>query len=95
MRKALLAPGVAHAETPPECASAQQVGSTVHGKFADFHVTVAVTTDDGGDHGKVVGALHDREVWSNAAATVDRCTRASGRVALGEDGWSACTSRRR
>jgi hypothetical protein len=127
MRKALLAPGVAHAETPPGCASAQQIKSTVHGKFADnttaasvkqfagcgknwghvlvwadwasrhrlFHVTVAVTTDDGRDHGKVVGALHDREVWSNAAATVDRCTRASGRVALGEDGWSACTSRRR
>ena len=122
----LLAPGVAHAETPPGCASAQQIGSTAHVKFADntiaasvkqfagcgknwgyvfvwadwasrhrlFHVTVAVTTDDGRDHGKVVGALNDREVWSNAAATVDRCTRALGRVALGEDGWSAYTSRR-
>jgi hypothetical protein len=41
----LLAPGVAHAETPPGCAT-------------------------------------------------DRCTRAFGRVALGEDGWSSCTARR-
>ena len=122
----LLAPGVAHAETPPGCASAQQIGSTAYVKFADnttaasvkqfagcgknwgyvfvwadfaarhdqFHVTTAVATDDNVNHGKVIGRLDQREVWSKAANTVNRCTRAVGVVSLGEDGWSAYTSRR-
>ncbi|MCP2244475.1 hypothetical protein [Lentzea aerocolonigenes] len=117
----LLAPGVAHAETPPGCASAQQIGSTARVKFADdttaasvkqfarcgknwgyvfvwadwasrhtlFHVTVAVTTDDGRAHGKDGGGLNDREAWSKATSTIDRCTRA-----LGEDGWSSSTTRK-
>lgn len=123
---ALLSPGVAHAETVPGCASAQQIGSTAYVKFADgstaasvkqfagcgknwgyvfvwadwasrhdlFHVTAAVTTDDGVDHGKVTGSLDQREVWSKGVATLDKCTRAMGRVALGEDGWGAYSSRR-
>lgn len=45
--------------------------------------------------GKAVGGLDDREVWSTAASTIDRCTRALGRAALGEDGWSASTTKRR
>jgi hypothetical protein len=123
---ALLVPGVAQAETPPGCSSAQQIGSTAYVKFADgttaasvkqfagcgsnwsyvfvwadwasrhddFHVVTAVTTDDNVDHGKVIGRLNQREVWSKPADTVNRCTRAMGRVALGEDGWSAYTGRR-
>jgi hypothetical protein len=123
---ALVAPGVAHAETPPGCASAQQIGSTAYVKFADgttaasvkqfagcgknwgyvfvwadwaakhdlFHVTAAVTTDDGKNHGKVIGRVDQREVWSNAASTVNQCTRALGVVSLGEDGWSAYSSKR-
>ncbi len=122
----LLAPGVAHAETPPGCASAQQIGSTAYVKFADgstaasvkqfagcgknwgyvfvwadfaskhdlFHATAAVTTDDNVNHGKVIGRVDQREVWSKGTDTVDRCTRALGVVSLGEDGWSAYTSRR-
>ncbi|MEU0881267.1 hypothetical protein ABZ345_21875 [Lentzea sp. NPDC005914] len=122
----LLAPGVAHAETPPGCASAQQIGSTAYVKFADgstaasvkqfagcgknwgyvfvwadfaakydqFHVVVSVKTDDGLDHGKVIGRLDQREVWSKGTSTINECTRAAGIVALGEDGWSANTSRR-
>ncbi|HEX8867908.1 MAG TPA: hypothetical protein VF821_19775 [Lentzea sp.] len=122
----LLAPGVAHAETPPGCGSAQQIGATAYVKFADgstaasvkqfagcgknwgyvfvwaefaskhdlFHVTTAVTTDDNVNHGKVIGRLDQREVWSKGTDTVNRCTRALGVVSLGEDGWSAYTSRR-
>jgi hypothetical protein len=122
----LLAPGVAHAETPPGCSSAQQIGSTAYVKFADgttaasvkqfagcgknwgyvfvwadfaakhdlFHVTVSVATDDNVNHGKVIGRLDQREVWSKGTATINQCTRASGVVSLGEDGWGAYTSRR-
>jgi len=123
---AMLTPGVAHAESPPGCASAQQIGSTAYVKFGNgetmasvkqfagcgknwgyvfvweswaaehdlFHVTAAVVTDDNVAHGKVVGRVDQREVWSKATSTVDRCTRALGRVALGEDGWSVYTGRR-
>ena len=122
----LLAPGVAHAETPPGCASAQQIGATAHVKFADgstaasvkqfagcgknwgyvfvwadwaarhdlFHVTAAVATDDNVNHGKVIGRVNQREVWSKGTDTINRCTRAMGRVALGEDGWGAYSTRR-
>jgi len=121
----MLAPGVAHAETPPGCASAQQIGSTAYVSFGgrtaasvkqfagcgtnwgyvfvwadwasrydDFHVVAAVATDDGVEHGRVVGRLDQREVWSKATATISRCTRALGVVKLGEDGWSAYSSRR-
>ncbi|WP_156213894.1 hypothetical protein [Lentzea aerocolonigenes] len=122
----LLAPGVAHAETPPGCSSAQQIGATAYVKFADnttaasvkqfagcgknwgyvfvwadfasrydqFHVTTAVATDDNVNHGKVIGRLDQREVWSKPADTVNRCTRAVGVVSLGEDGWSTYTSKR-
>jgi hypothetical protein len=109
----MLAPGVAQAETPPGCASAQQIGATAHVKFADgstaasvkqfagcgknwgyVFVTAAVATDDNVNHGKVIGRLEQREVWSKAAGTVNRCTRAMGRVALGEDGWGSYSSRR-
>ena len=120
----LLPGGVAHAETPPGCATAKQIGSTAYVKFGGetaasvkqfagcgknwgyvfvweswaakhdlFHVTVAVnTTSDHKDHGKVLGRLDQREVWSKATATIDRCTRALGVVSLGEDGWSAYSS---
>lgn len=123
---AMLAPAVAHAETPPGCASAQQIGSTAHVKFGNgeimasvkqfagcgknwgyvfvreswaakydlFHVTAAVVTDDNVSHGKVIGRVNQREVWSKSTDTVNRCTRALGRVALGEDGWSAYSSKR-
>ncbi|MET9629418.1 hypothetical protein ABZX92_18340 [Lentzea sp. NPDC006480] len=122
----LLAPGVAHAETPPGCASAQQIGATAYVKFADdttaasvkqfagcgknwsyvfvwadfaakhdlFHVTTYVKTDDNLSHGKVIGRVDQREVWSKGVPTVNECTRAVGVVSLGEDGWSATTSRR-
>ncbi|SER04602.1 hypothetical protein SAMN05216188_107188 [Lentzea xinjiangensis] len=121
----MLAPGAAHAETPPGCASAQQIGSTAYvtvggqtaasvkqfagcGKnwgyvyvWADwaarhdlFHVVASVVTDDNREHGRVVGRVDQREVWSAPAGTVDRCTRALGVVKLGEDGWSAYSSRR-
>ncbi|MEU3645044.1 hypothetical protein AB0E59_16805 [Lentzea sp. NPDC034063] len=121
----LLTPGVAHAETPPGCASAQQIGSTAYvqmggqtaasvkqfagcgknwgyvfvwadwaAKYDLFHVTAAVATDDGANHGKVIGRVDQREVWSKATATIASCTRALGVVSLGEDGWSAYSSRR-
>jgi hypothetical protein len=121
----MLAPGVAHAETPPGCASAQQIGATAYVKFGSetaasvkqfagcgknwgyvfvwadwasrhdlFHVTAAVATDDNVNHGKVTGRLDQREVWSKGTGTINRCTRAMGRVALGEDGWGAYSARR-
>lgn len=122
---AMLAPGVAHAETPPGCATAKKIGSTSYVKFGDgetmasvkqfagcgknwgyvfvweswaakhdlFHVTAAVVTNDNVSHGKVVGRVGQREVWSKPTDTVTRCTRALGRVALGEDGWSAYSSK--
>ncbi len=121
----VLAPGVAHAETPPGCASARQIGSTAYVKiggrtaasvkqfagcgknwgyvfvWADwaashdlFHVVAAVATDDDAEHGRVAGRVEQREVWSDAASTINRCTRALGAVKLGEDGWSAYSTRR-
>jgi hypothetical protein len=59
-----------------------------------FHVTTAVvTTSDNKEHGKVLGRLDQREVWSSPTSTTGRCTRALGVVSLGEDGWSAYTNR--
>lgn len=58
-----------------------------------FHVSASVVTNDNVAHGKVTGRVNQREVWSKPTDTINRCTRALGRVALGEDGWSAYSSK--
>ena len=59
-----------------------------------FDATAGIMPDEGGELGKVYGAIGQREVWSKGTSTTGQCTKALGIVGLGDPAWGKYTERR-